>query len=308
MLKRDFPSDDDLQNRHFVQAADGTPIAYRADITDRADNDGPALVFVNGFTTSNSYWRYLLERFRGRASLVTWDLKGHGNSGAARSEEGATIEATVDDLRRVMDASGIDQATLLGFSLGAQIIMEAWRQMPERISGLVPILGPFEHTFDSALPPLVGPAFWRLFEKYGPEAADLLLSGAYRASKLPITWSLVKALGYVGESVKFEEMQPFFEHLGDVHGPTWAKLGISAHNHSAADILPTVDVPTLIVSGGEDNLAPAELGRRMQRMIPSSELMVVPEATHAGLLGQREQIEGWVERFLGTHELVGDAE
>lgn len=300
MLKRseDSSSAQAPDNTHYVESADGTQIAYRV------EGQGPALVFVNGFTTSNSYWRYLIERFRGRGTLVNWDLKGHGNSEPAATDEGATIEAAVDDLRRVMDAAEVDEATLLGFSLGAQIITEAWGTIPDRISGLIPILGPFEHTFDSALPPVVGPMFWNLFEEYGPEAADTLLSVCYLASKLPMTWKLVKGLGYVGDKVKFDQMKPFFEHVGQVHGPTWAKLGISAHNHSAADILPTIDVPTLIVSGGQDNFAPAELGHRMQDLVPDAELRVVPEATHAGLLGRREEIEDWIEDFLERHELI----
>ena len=299
MLKRTFESTEALENTHYVEAADGTQIAYRV------ESQGPALVFVNGFTTSNSYWKYLLERFRNRATLVNWDLKGHGNSGPAKTDEGATIEATVDDLRRVMDAAGIEKATLLGFSLGAQIVTEAWRTMPERISGMIPILGPFEHTFDAVIPPVVGPMFWRLFEKRGPQVADALLDTAYLASKLPVTWKAVKALGYVGEKVHFEDMEPFFEHVGQVHGPTWAKLGISAHNHSAADVLPTIDVPMLIVSGGRDNLAPAKLGQRMHELAPQAELCVAAEATHAGLLGQREVIEDEIEAFLVEHDLVG---
>ena len=300
MLKRtpDFDATVALANTHYVESGDGTQIAYRT------EGDGPALVFVNGFTTSNSYWRYMVGRFRGRATLINWDLKGHGNSEPAATDEGATIEAAVDDLRRVMDAAGVERATLMGFSLGAQITVEAWRQMSDRIDGLVPILGPFEHTFDSALPPIIGPLFWNLFEKYGPNAADALLSSAYLASKLPTTWALAKALGHVGEQVDFEDMEPFFEHLAQVHGPTWAKLGISAHNHSAADVLPTVDVPMLIVSGGRDPLAPAELGHRMTELAPDAELRIVPEATHTGLLGEREQIEAWCEEFLEQHELL----
>jgi pimeloyl-ACP methyl ester carboxylesterase len=298
MFRRSDQAPDIAENTQFVEAADGTSIAYRV------DGEGPALVFVNGFTTSNEYWRHLRDRFEDRATLVNWDLKGHGNSEPARTEEGATVEAAVDDMRRVMDAAGIERATLLGFSFGAQLIVEAWRTMPERIAGLVPILGPFEKTFEPFLPPVVGPLFWQLFERYGPEIADPLLGFCYWASQFPLTWQLVKALGYIGDPVEFEEMQPFFEHVGRVHGRTWAHLGISAHNHSAADLLGEIDVPTLIVSGGKDLLAPAELGRRMQSKMPHAELHVVPEASHAGLLGRREEIEGRVEAFLRDHELI----
>ncbi len=298
MFERSAHDPDVVENTQYVEAADGTAIAYRV------DGEGPALVFVNGFTTSNEYWRHLRTRFDQRATLVNWDLKGHGNAEPARTEEGATVEAAVDDMRRVMDAAEIDRATLLGFSFGSQLIVEAWRTMPERIEGLVPILGPFEKTFAPFLPPVVGPLVWRIFESHGPDIADSLLELCHWASQSPLTWRLVKALGYIGESVSFEEMQPFFEHVGRVHGRTWAHLGISAHNHSAADLLASIDVPTLIVAGGRDKLAPAELGHRMQEQMPNAELHLVPEATHAGLLGQREEIESRIESFLETHDLI----
>ena len=57
-----------------VEARDGTAIAYRD------EGSGPALVFTSGYTSSDFYWERLLPRFRGRARLITWDLKGHGRS------------------------------------------------------------------------------------------------------------------------------------------------------------------------------------------------------------------------------------
>jgi hypothetical protein len=43
----------------------------------------------------------------------------------------------------------------------------------------------------------------------------------------------------------------------------------------------------------------------MHDLAPRAELCVVSEATHAGLLGQREVIEDEIEAFLVEHDLVG---
>ena len=114
-------------NRGSTVARDGTRISY-AVLGDR----GPYWVLVNGYGTTDFYWRYLIPHFRDRVRFVTWDLKGHGASEPARSEVGCSIPEAADDLRRVMDAAGVHRAALLAFSLGCQIILEAWRHIPDR--------------------------------------------------------------------------------------------------------------------------------------------------------------------------------
>ncbi|MFW5967508.1 MAG: alpha/beta fold hydrolase [Persicimonas sp.] len=286
-------------NDRILRARDGTRIAWYA------EGSGPALVFVNGYATSNSYWTYFVDRFRGRARLVNWDLKGHGRSGPARDLSEASIEGSVDDMLRVMDAAGVEKATLLGFSMGCQIILEAWRTASERISALVPILGPYERPFDTAFPRGVGKVIYEFFRRVGPVAAGAMLKSTSLTSRHPVSYTIAKFAGLIGKKVAYGDMEPFFEHLAEIDGPTWAALGIAAQQHSAGDLLEEIDVPTLVVAGGNDSFAPPRLGQKMQRHIPDSELLVVPEATHTGLLGHNEVIEEEVEGFLERYGLIG---
>jgi pimeloyl-ACP methyl ester carboxylesterase len=288
----------EYHNNRITTARDGTRIAWRC------QGDGPALVFANGFATSNSYWAYFIARFEARAKLVTWDLKGHGRSGPAERLEEASIEGSVDDMLRVMDAAGVEQATLIGFSMGCQVILEAWRRAPERISALVPILGPYERPFDTAFPPGVGRIVYAMFQRVGSPLSRLALKGASLTSQHPISYTIAKMAGVVGKNVRYRDMEPFFEHLAEIDGPSWAALGIAAQRHSARDILATITAPTLIIAGGKDSFAPPKLGQKMQRLIPDSELLVVPKAGHTGLLGHNEVIEEEVEHFLERHELL----
>ncbi len=281
-----------------LSARDGTLIAY----TTRGQ--GPALVFTNGFTASDFYWKHLLDRFEGEAQLVTWDLKGHGRSEPARDLSAVTVEDSADDLRRVLDACGIERAVLFAFSLGCQVILEAWRHMPDRIAGLVPILGTFERPFDHFLHPLVGPRVFGVFRRVAPRVGGALLKAGWFQSRLPLSFRLNRLLGLIGRRVPRADMEAFFAHMRVIHGLTWAHMGIAAQAHSASDVLPTITAPTLVVAGGKDTFTPLHLSRCMVDAIPDAELLYFPDATHTGLFEYPEEISARVALFLRQRGLL----
>lgn len=283
----------------FVTARDGTSIAYRV------AGEGPALVFTNGYATSDFYWSHIARHFQRFSTVVTWDLKGHGRSSAARDIDAVTIEDSVDDLERVMDAAGVDTAVLLGFSLGCQIVFEAWRHMPERIEAMIPILGTYGRPFDNLIHPSLGSSLFHAFKTIGPASAPLIIGGAYLGMRTPFAHYLNQAFGMVGRHVGRATMQPFYDHFALIDAKTWVAMGIAAQEHTAEDLLPTVDVPVLVIAGGRDSFTPLSLSHRMRDEIPGADLVVLEDATHSGLFEYPEEITHAVDSFLRTHHLVG---
>jgi pimeloyl-ACP methyl ester carboxylesterase len=281
-------------------AADGTPLAYEVHGT-----SGPWLVFTNGYTTSSFYWRHLLEHYQGRARMLTWDLRGHGRSGAARDLSSFDIPACVDDLRRVMDAADVPNATMLGFSFGCQVVLESWRHIPDRIDAVVPALGTFEHPFNNVFHPILGPQIFKLFARLAPTLAPQILALVGATADLPIGYQIAVATGQVAPHVPYEHMKPFFEHFRQIDGATWAALGIAAQAHSARDVLPTIAAPTLIIGGGKDDWTPPSMSRHMHAAIPDAELLFIPDAGHTGLLGHADVIIPALDAFLSKHGLLG---
>jgi pimeloyl-ACP methyl ester carboxylesterase len=92
--------------------------------------------------------------------------------------------------------------------------------------------------------------------------------------------------------------------MGRLHGPSFRAMALAAQRHSAEDVLPTVAAPTLVVAGGTDVFTPPDQAKAMDRAIPDSELVFLPSASHAGLVGHGEQIANSIVAFLERRELI----
>ena len=113
-------------------SADNIIISYNVE-----GNGKPVLVFVHGWCCDKSYWKYQVAHFSKNYKVVTIDLAGHGKSGLGRKIW--SMEAFGKDVFAVLDKINIEQAILIGHSMGGAVIIEAAKQMPTRIIGLVGI-------------------------------------------------------------------------------------------------------------------------------------------------------------------------
>ncbi|MBU1146980.1 MAG: alpha/beta hydrolase [Candidatus Omnitrophica bacterium] len=111
----------------IATSADGTVINYYEHGQER-----PVLVFVHGWSCDASYWKEQIEYFKEKYRMVLIDLAGHGRSGSER--ENYTMEAFGQDVKAVVENIGAEKAVLIGHSMGALVIAETARLMPEKDS------------------------------------------------------------------------------------------------------------------------------------------------------------------------------
>jgi pimeloyl-ACP methyl ester carboxylesterase len=77
--------------------------------------------------------------------------------------------------------------------------------------------------------------------------------------------------------------------------------------HSAADLLPRIEAPTLIFAGAVDRMTPPALAERMARAIPRAELAVVDHGSHLAMLENPGFVHCRLELFLRDHGLMSEA-
>jgi pimeloyl-ACP methyl ester carboxylesterase len=108
----------------------------------------PALLFVNGGFATLQHWRPVIARLGGRYRTVQFDARARGKSGVSADY---SIQAAVDDIGRVIDATGITRPVVVGWSHGATTAVRYAAQHPDRVSGLVLVDGAYPISmFDEA--------------------------------------------------------------------------------------------------------------------------------------------------------------
>lgn len=282
-----------LMNDRYLDAPDGTRIAYGVAGT------GPALMLTNGLTTSTSFWKYLRPLWLERHTVVTWDLPGHGSSAPSESAEGATIEALPAIMVGVLDALGVEQAVHIGWSVGAQVVLEMYRQYPQRVRALATLFGPAGKALESTRLPLSGRRLEQLASYSQAERVVALLT---KIARLPLgrhVGALLRRTHLVGLQTSEEDLAEIFDHISRLDPKTLPLLTVSCQRHSAYDVLPALAVPLLIMAGGDDPFMPlAGVAMPMHDAAPGSELVVLERATHSALLDFPLEIAQHVEDFL----------
>jgi len=99
----------------------------------------PPIVFVHGFLCRLHDWRHQVSHFVGRHTVVACDLRGHGDT--PRGEASMTPETLGGDVAALLEDEDLKDAILVGHSMGCRIVMEARRQAPDRVAGLVLVDG-----------------------------------------------------------------------------------------------------------------------------------------------------------------------
>ena len=100
----------------------------------------PALLFLSGGFGTVQNWSRVIRRLDGKYRTVRFDARARGKSGRSADY---SVQAAVDDIGRVIDATGIERPILVGWSHGATIAVRYAAQHRGRVGGLVLIDGAY---------------------------------------------------------------------------------------------------------------------------------------------------------------------
>lgn len=93
------------------------------------------MLFVHGFLNDAAVWSGVIDELEADFRCIAVDLPGHGRSpgnGAGTYDRSSTL----DDLRRVLDETGVGPAVLVGHSLGGYLSLALAIEDPDRVCGL----------------------------------------------------------------------------------------------------------------------------------------------------------------------------
>jgi pimeloyl-ACP methyl ester carboxylesterase len=275
-----------------VRSFDDTDLAYHV------VGEGPAVLLANGLGGSWRAWTHQIAYLSGRYRFISWDYRGLYRSGPPADADALRVEDHVRDAEVIMEAEGVERAAIFGWSMGVQVALELFRVAPERVAALVLLNGvagrPYESVADLRALQHVLPRGIRGLRMVAP----LVEAVTRKVVEWPEVATWLKRVGLASAALDeelFHELSGSFRDLDmDVYMHTLELLG----EHDAFDVLPDIDVPTLVIAGDRDLMTPRRVAERMVRLIPAAELMLVPGGTHYVAVEYPELVNLRVEKFF----------
>lgn len=272
----------------------------------QAFGEGPAIVCCNGVGVSTFFWRYVVDHYSRDHRVVVWDYRGHGESDPVPDPRTSDvrIERHTEDLRVVLDALGIERALLMGHSMGCQVILELTRRHPERVAGLVMILGSAGRTLETFFDSARSPYFFKLAGRLVARLDDRTHAIIRPLLRSRIAWPVTRALALVDRDyASADDMLQYISHLARLDFRMFIRVVNLLNEHDAWDALPGIRVPALVIAAENDAFTPLHLSRRMARSIPDAEILVLADASHAAIIEHPETINHRVDRFLRERQV-----
>jgi len=246
---------------------------------------GLPVVFLHAFPFNRTMWAPQLTSLSDRYRVITVDLRGHGESDAPFWRY--SMDLFADDVKGLLDHLDIQQAVLVGLSMGGYLMFAFHRKYRERIKGLV-----FCDTRAEADTQEL--AAWRFalaqkIYKEGTKAVvaemgpKLLSAAAYQTRP-----ELVRLVETIGLSTQMSGA------IGDL-------MAIAERPDSSPD-LAGIACPTLVLVGDGDRLTTPEENRRIAERIKGAKITIIPSAGHISNLEQPEAFNRAIRSFLQTIE------
>lgn len=244
------------------------PLLEHDDVTLRYDRtgNGPAVLLIHGWTCNRSFWDRQVQALRDRHTVVTVDLRGHGES--SRPSHGYDVATMAGDLEQLVHILDVDRIAVVGWSLGGMVALELARRLGSKASALG----------------LVCTAAGGILEPESVEAKTVQQQVGDDFGSF--------ALGFAANLFKAHENAPHYAWaLSEVQktDATVASACLSSLlRFDVRTTLATLDVPTAVLHGRHDELIPYAHGEYLARHIEAATLVTFEDSGHTPQLEQAD--------------------
>jgi 2-hydroxy-6-oxonona-2,4-dienedioate hydrolase len=249
---------------------DGLSIRYF-----QAGGDGLPLILLHGTGESAIDWSWVMLSLAHTYRVYAPDLPGSGNS--SKPIRDYSLEFYTQFAVNFLNALGIEQAVLVGNSLGGLISLRVALFHPERVAALALV-------DSSGLGETVNPALSHLTVPWYGEMASASVKTPFGASFRARSRSLLLFANpievphiWFAEQERLTLMPGFLEA---VLSSLRAQLTPFAQRESMLDALPQLQMPVLVVWGENDAILPKEQASAAVKRLPQGHLVTIPNCGH----------------------------
>jgi len=272
-----------IRGEEMSSRLEATGVVPGTDVSYRVEGSGPDLVLAHGLGGLFHSWS-AIRPMLARTHRV-WEIAFPSfDSETTHARHGNSVEDWSDDLARFFDHTRLERAVVIGNSIGGQVASTFTHRHRERVPALVLLAssGLGENREGYSLFP--GDSVRRLLRRLEEDVVRSILRTVFSRDEF------------------FEhELPAIQERLSD---RKW-KLGLlgtarRVRDASILPLLPTLDLPTLMISGADDRIVPVRFSRAAAPLLPHGELVVFEDTGHAPQIERPAETHGKVMQFLAA--------
>lgn len=243
---------------------------------------GPAVVLLGGFVGgAEGTWRHQIDALSGSRTVVAWDAPGSGDS--ADVPDSFRLADYADCLAEFVSTLGLESPVIVGLSFGGALALEFFRRHRSQVDGLF-LAGAYAGWAGSLPPDIVRDRLRMSLE------ASRLPPSEFVSALLPSMFSA---------DAPADRVAAFAADVrSSFHPSGFRAMARASAEADLREVLPTVDVPTVILHGDQDVRAPRAVADALHAAIPNSRLAVLPGVGHASCVEAPEQFTAEVQALL----------
>jgi pimeloyl-ACP methyl ester carboxylesterase len=241
---------------------------------------GPVVVLLHGGMSDSREWRQQIDGLCDGFTLVAWDAPGCGKS--SDPPESFRMPDYAACLAAFIEALALGSPHIVGLSFGGTLALELYRQRPTLVRSLVLV---------SAYAGWAG--------SLPPAAVAERLESALSDCELPpeqVARDWVPSL-LTDQAPKrtIEELVRIISGFHPAGAPAMARAMAEA---DLRDVLPTIDIPTLLLHGDADRRALLRHAEELAGQIPNARLAVIRGVGHQSNLEAPDSFNAELRKFL----------
>lgn len=254
-----------------------------ADIYHEIHGQGEPLVLIPGLGTGHWLWFKQVAAFAKSFRAIIFDPPGVARS--SRSEAAFSVRSLAATVANLLDALNIEQAHVVGASLGGFVAQEFALGYPQKTRSLVlccTSAGGARHV----------PPSQNVLEAY---ASNSQLDADQRVRQnLLLSFTPRYVVEHAAEVERVLQMRlsnfvPDDVYINQVR---------AGQSFDADARVSQLEAPTLIITGGDDRIVPSENSVNLAAAIPQAELVVVPGGSHMFFIEQADEFNAAVIEFI----------
>ena len=240
---------------------------------------GPALFLTHGIGAAKNAWRFMTSELSKYFTVVTYDLRGHGNSPV--TNKNFTLDDLVLDLEKIREKTKIDKGHFMGHSLGGMIAPAYAKKFPNRVLSvglLSTVAGRSEEDRNSVLKII----------------SEMEISGIERTlQKLTTRWFTDEFISKNPDLVKNRLKQVI-----DTDPDVFLNVFKIYANTEMISWLKNLSVPCLLMTGENDAGCSPQHNKIMANEINNSKLVILEKYKHSFLIEAPQEVSKNIIEFI----------